>query len=522
MRELRWFTPLFLIISATFVATSALGYYSYRTANRLAALSEHSVKESNHALGVKIIDRIEKVIIDNGRAFFRLVQPENPREFKELWRRIIRVSPMIESVTVLGPDFEILHLVAKQNRKEQAWFRDLMTTRIIPDMDLQGLPLEQHRHLHKTYGGKSYLLAYIRSRSDEDEQDYYFILNYNIRYLVDELIRKEFSEIEASNWVSVIEQEGRVLYGQPVEQKYDFVFEGRFPTTLYRWSMQLAPRQMTTIKSKGRARQLSDLSLIGVALGVIMLGMTVLVVAARKERKANQLKSLFISNVSHELKTPLSLIRMFGELIALRGSEQGVTVKEYAEIIMRESERLTHLIDNVLDFARMERGKISYNFELLNVGTIVTRAVELLKYRCDKAQIELSLQIDEALPQTLADESALTLVVMNLIENAVKYGSPRGGKIWVSVGKNSETSPEEMIVIRVKDEGPGVSADDQKRIFERFYRGETARRGSSRGSGIGLSLVKLVCDAHEGRVTVESVLGQGATFSVYLPIRTNT
>jgi two-component system phosphate regulon sensor histidine kinase PhoR len=229
------------------------------------------------------------------------------------------------------------------------------------------------------------------------------------------------------------------------------------------------------------------------------------------ERKASRLKSEFIANVSHELKTPLSLVRMFGELIATGRHKGEGTAREYAGIITRESERLSHLIDNVLDFARLERGKASYDFAEGHLAEVVERGLDVCRYRIEKEKLRLQTVIEPDLPTVRMDENAMTLLLLNLVDNAVKYGA-EGGELEVAL----RASPG-GVVLGVRDRGPGIPPDEQHRIFERFYRARAARERNVRGSGIGLALVKHIAEAHGGRVEVESAAGRGATFRVFVP-----
>jgi two-component system phosphate regulon sensor histidine kinase PhoR len=248
----------------------------------------------------------------------------------------------------------------------------------------------------------------------------------------------------------------------------------------------------------------------------ILGGIGFLLYAIRKERRANQLKSDFIANVSHELKTPLSLIRMFAELLALGKLKTPEKGREYAEIITRESERLSHLIDNVLDFARIERGKAAYDFKMGDLAEVVARGVDVYRFRLEREGVKLRTEIAEALPPIRLDENAMTLVLLNLLDNAVKYGAGEGdakGEITVRLGEEGGA-----LRLTVADQGPGIEREEQRHIFERFYRARSARGKTSRGSGIGLSLVKHIAEAHGGRVTVDSAPGRGATFIVSLPI----
>ena len=509
----RWFSPLSLIIVAIMVAALALGYYSYHAASRIAAKSEESVESSNRAVGLKLVDRLEKVIIDSDRTLFWMVRLDDPREFTELWRRIVRTSPVVDTVVVLDENREVVHFVSKLAKSSLESFRKIFLERIVPDMELHSLPPYAHKHLHKYYEGSPYLISYIRQRSAG--RDYYIALNMNLPYITNDIFREEFRELVESKLIAVLDEGGRVLYGTPVESYGPFVFEERFPTTLYLWRLQITPREVKILRRGTWAQRAYNIVLVGIAVGVILVGILVLLIAVRKERRANQLKSEFISNVTHELKTPLSLIRMFGELLALGRTADAKTAKEYAEIITRESDRLTRLIDNVLDFARIERGKAAYQFSRGNLTTVVERSLDLWHYRADQSGIKLQTEIEPHLPDTLLDENAMTLLLLNLLENALKYGTDGGGgEISVSLKQH-----EGQLVLRVADQGPGIPKEELSHVFERFYRAKAARLKSTRGSGIGLSLVKHIAEAHGGTVGVESDLGKGSVFEVTIALR---
>jgi two-component system phosphate regulon sensor histidine kinase PhoR len=201
---------------------------------------------------------------------------------------------------------------------------------------------------------------------------------------------------------------------------------------------------------------------------------------------------------------------MFGELLAmgkLKSPEKG---KEYAEIITREAERLSRLIDNVLDFARMERGRVAYEFHAGRLDEVVERSLDVYRHRVEREGLKLTTKIDPDLPETMLDENAMTLLLLNLLENAVKYGK---GEIAVYLTRQGNT-----LRLVVGDQGPGIPTEEHKRIFDRFYRTRQARGTNVRGSGIGLSLVKHIAEAHGGFVTVDSEPGKGAAFIVDIPL----
>jgi two-component system phosphate regulon sensor histidine kinase PhoR len=252
---------------------------------------------------------------------------------------------------------------------------------------------------------------------------------------------------------------------------------------------------------------------IGLALFVIVAALAVVVLAVRRERRVSQLKSEFISNVSHELKTPLSIISMFGELLAMgrvKSPEQG---REYADIIRRESVRLSRLIDSVLDFSKIERGVDVYEFaEGQDLREVVERALEISRHRLDRAGMTLETQLELGLPLVTMDGNALTLAVLNLVDNALKY-AVEGKHLAVRL-----RAVDDRVELEIVDRGPGVPEDEREEVFERFYRSRTVRLKPIRGSGIGLALVKHVAEAHGGDVEVGvGEGGIGACFRLWIP-----
>jgi two-component system phosphate regulon sensor histidine kinase PhoR len=206
---------------------------------------------------------------------------------------------------------------------------------------------------------------------------------------------------------------------------------------------------------------------------------------------------------------------MYGELLQLGKVKTPEKAREYAEIITRESERLTRLIENVLDFSRIERGRAAYEFQLGRLEPVVERSLDVYRHRFEREGVKLTTKLDGELPPMLLDENAMTLLLLNLLENALKYGrAEAGGEISVYL-----TRVGDVLRLVVQDNGPGIPATEHRRIFDRFYRTLSARATNVRGSGIGLSLVKHIAEAHGGTVTVESEPGRGAAFLVDLPLR---
>jgi two-component system, OmpR family, phosphate regulon sensor histidine kinase PhoR len=504
------FSSIYVIVPVVLAAAITLGIYGFKYAAALAASSEQSLVASNQLLGTQTKDRIDNVIVDSDRSLFDLVDVENLADFAKRWSYIVRVSPAIEAALLLNEKYELLSggYQSKRNDSDAKAFRALFMTKILPDLPLADLKLDLHKHMHKEYDGRDYLISFIKKA--HGDRFYYVILKVSLEYVQHNLLPEVLEPLKGKVLFCVRDNEGRLVYGEPVGQPGKFLYEEAFPTTLYLWRLQMAPPGAARLANEESVRRRSEFLLITMMLGTILAGIGFLFYATWKESRANQLKSDFISNVSHELKTPLSLIRMFGELLALGKVKSPEKGKEYAEIITREAERLSRLIDNVLDFARMERGRAAYEFHPGRLDEVVERSLDVYRHRLEREGFKLVTKIDTDLPETLLDENAMTLLLLNLLENAVKYGK---GEIAVYLTRQGN-----KLRLVVGDQGPGIPIDEQRRIFDRFYRSREARGTNVRGSGIGLSLVKHIAEGHGGNVTVDSERGKGAAFIVDIPL----
>jgi two-component system phosphate regulon sensor histidine kinase PhoR len=347
------------------------------------------------------------------------------------------------------------------------------------------------------------------------DRTFYVVIEDDLIHLVNNVFPQFFSVSSSSKRLyQVRDEKGQLRYGAPFGDTVgEPVQETRFVSTVDGWVLRVTQKDMADPGLE--RRKLVDSLLIGGAVTVILSVLTFLGLAIRRERRLNELKSEFISNVSHELKTPLSIISMFGEMLAEGRTKSPEQAHEYAEIIWRESVRLARLIDNVLDFAKIERGMGAYEFAEADIGEVVDRAIELSARRVGSAHMTLDAEIEPDLPALRLDAGAFTLAIMNLIDNAIKYAAA-GKRIALDVRRTGE-----RIVLTVQDWGPGVDPEEHERIFDRFYRGRAIRLAPIRGSGIGLALVQHIARAHGGDAAVTSVPGDGATFRIWLPLKTS-
>ncbi len=249
-----------------------------------------------------------------------------------------------------------------------------------------------------------------------------------------------------------------------------------------------------------------------IVLGVTLFGAYLLWRDVRREVLMARMRSQFVSSVSHELKTPLTAIRMFAETLRLGRAKDPATQEDYLDTIVNESERLTRLLNNVLDFSKIEQGQRIYHPAPASLPEIVRAAVRAMEYPLKQQGFELNIRNDDGLPQVCVDRDAIEQAVLNLLSNAMKYS---GESRTIGLGVHREG---DFAVIQVVDKGVGIDPKDQGRIFEDFYRVPSRENEFLPGTGLGLSLVAHIAKAHGGSVKVESRPGQGSAFSIILPL----
>jgi signal transduction histidine kinase len=232
----------------------------------------------------------------------------------------------------------------------------------------------------------------------------------------------------------------------------------------------------------------------------------------RRELQMAEMRSQFVSSVSHELKTPLTAIRMFAETLRLGRSRNPEAQQEYLETIVNESERLTRLLNNVLDFSKIETGRMVYRPKQASLEDIVRAAARTVQYPLSQEGFELNLNIEDGLPEACVDRDAIEQAILNLLSNAMKY-SGDARTIELSLMRHNGDA-----VIRVKDHGMGIDPLQQEKIFDKFYRVSSQENERITGTGLGLALAAHIVKAHGSRIEVESLPGQGSTFSIHLPL----
>lgn len=296
--------------------------------------------------------------------------------------------------------------------------------------------------------------------------------------------------------------------GKPeVTRKLDDVFRG----------MALGIKfQGTTVEAIGRRWVMQSFLILGV-LSLLMIGGLVLTYrSVSKEMALAHLKSDFVSNVSHELRTPLALIRLYAETLELGRITTQEKKEEYYRIIRKESERLTSLINNILDFSRIEAGRKEYDFRETDIAELVRNTLDAYRYQIEQQGFAFEQQIDSSIPAVRVDREAIARALVNLVNNALKYSANEkfiGVKLYRA---------DDKLKLEVVDRGIGITRREQSKIFEKFYRTGDPLVHNTKGSGLGLSLVRHITKAHGGEVEVESTPGKGSKFVLSLPLVATT
>ena len=264
--------------------------------------------------------------------------------------------------------------------------------------------------------------------------------------------------------------------------------------------------------SSRRQQRVVRLGMIAALLVIILVGLVVIARAVSREVEIARLKSDFVSSVSHELRTPLTTIRIMAEMLALGAVPSGDKQAEYHRNIVSEAERLTRLINNVLDFARIEEGRKKFQYGMGDIGDAVYEVERITGDYARKEGFTLTTTVDRDLPATAFDRDAIIQALINLMSNAVKYS--RDDKRIEMGARNDRDS----IVLWVQDHGPGIDSKEIPHLFERFYRGGDHMTREVGGTGLGLSIVQHIVAAHRGQVGVESKPGEGSLFEIVLPV----
>jgi signal transduction histidine kinase len=318
--------------------------------------------------------------------------------------------------------------------------------------------------------------------------------------------------LEAATIVAIVDRDGRPVWSRGSLDHAAPILTLPFGKSLPGWRIAVYRAPGASPGESVRRQVMLFTAAFGLLLVMIAAGVVTTWRLVRRETEMARLKADFVANVSHDLKTPLSVIRMFAETLELGRVRDDATRREYYRVMTQESERLSRLIENVLDFSRIEGGRRVYARRPTAVEPLIRETLEAFSYPLTQQGFKVDVDVAADLPEIPGDGEALGQALANLVDNAIKYSGDRKS-IRVEARVHGD-----RLAISVSDDGVGIPREEQKRIFEKFYRVGASDTQGRRGSGVGLALVRHIVDAHGGDVDVDSRPGEGSRFTIRLPL----
>jgi two-component system phosphate regulon sensor histidine kinase PhoR len=329
---------------------------------------------------------------------------------------------------------------------------------------------------------------------------------------INDIVGKKLSDIAQNDFILTVTalSSGRQLYSTAPGSSG--AFSHQRPLWIFPDHVVKIRLNGVTIEEAAQERYRRNMALIVILDIVLLAGALFVYRLIRKEMELVALKSDFVSNVSHELRTPLALIRMFTETLEMKRVRTEKKKQEYYTIILHETERLTRLINNILNFSRMESHSRKFTFRPVNINGMISSVMAIYSYQLERLQFTVETSLEKDLPDIRADEEAIAEALHNLIDNAIKYS---GEDKFLRV---ASLRSDNAVQISVQDHGIGIPQEYHSKIFEKFFRISQGLVHTAKGSGLGLAIVQHIVKSHEGTITINSEHGKGSTFIITLPI----
>jgi two-component system phosphate regulon sensor histidine kinase PhoR len=448
-----------------------------------------------------VLFSVNQHLLDVASAWAAQTENELP---KRRFERIIATNPSIASIIVADTSLNSFSAFPAAASSYAALFRDQSGTvaRLIRYRDLS------YQKLEPIVTSDSTLLMLFAPASAPAA-----VIGIVVR--TDRFIRdiagKKLSEIAQNDLILAVSTRstGSIIYSTASRSNAPFTHER--PLWIFPDHVVKIRLNGVTIEEAARARFERNMALIILLDAVLLAGAFFVYRLIRREMELVALKSDFVSNVSHELRTPLALIRMFTETLEMKRVRTEKKKQEYYSIILHETERLTRLINNILNFSRMESKTRRYTFKPADINSIVQSVMTVYSYQLERLGFTVEQQLDPSLPLLPADEEALTEALHNLIDNAVKYSAERK---YLRIATRTADNAVQIII---EDRGIGIAQQHHSRIFEKFYRVSQGLVHTAKGSGLGLAIVQHIVQSHGGTITITSTIGSGSTFTISLP-----
>ena len=472
-----------------------LSYLQYRSLTELQNKTKGAFKD-NLRQGLTLVERQMKQRLEDIAA--QTLNPISnlqlsPEEIEKYSANIKRTHPEIEEVFVFArinraeftpAQSQILSIFEESQRAQNF-------------LDANRKYLFAHRYLFYPLNGQNDFAGVLLKEG--------FVRDNLIAGTVTPLIASHTPTMAAT----ISDENQRVLYSNGPPQG-GYLLETSFDRPFSNWKAAVGLKN-TNIDALARNSFLHSAGATVLVLVVLLCGIALTIRATDREARLAQAKSNFVSNVSHELKTPLSLLTLFSEILELDRVTSEEKKIEYYGIIRHETQRLNKMIDNILDFSKIEAGRKTYNFTAADIAPVIESVLSSYRYQIVNSGFEVQTKLQPDLPAVVIDRDAMTQAISNLVDNAIKYS---GDVKQLSV--TTERRGAEL-AIELTDHGIGIPRTEQAKVFEKFYRVGNGLVHDVKGSGLGLALVKHIIEAHHGTISVESDVGKGSRFTILLP-----
>lgn len=491
-----------LIFVAVFAAAAVLAALGYLSLRRWEVAAERQLREQARDSAAMAAEKVEMAVIraeQDGVAALQAValEPGFGPESVEAWRTR---NPLFGAVYLCDRHGRVLY-PTRLSRDDA-----LVIAALRAEISERLWELGGRRHLEAR--GQVILAAVIPGSS---RGPLLVGLRRDAEALHREVLEKTLGGAEGKSTLAVLDGEGRPVFtSRPLESAQP-VLTVPFGEALPAWRVALYEPAGLSPRDMVRRQTMFFTGACALLLVVIAAGLVATYRLGQRESEVARLKSDFVANVSHDLKTPLSLIRMFAETLEMGRVPDESRRREYYGVLTRESERLSRLIDNVLDFSRIESGRQRYDIAPGPVEPVIHEVLESFRHPLHQQGFRLDVSIAPDLPDVPLDAEAVKQALANLLDNAMKYSADRR---HIAVAARPE---RDGVAVEVADEGIGIPVPERERIFEKFYRIGRSETQGRRGSGVGLALVKHIVEAHGGRVTVDAPPGGGSRFTLHLP-----
>lgn len=438
-------------------------------------------------------------------ALVAILELKAPELVPEMQRQLLRGQWELSAEQV---DYFLERLAAQSNTPQKT-----SETEFLAHFRLAQALEEKFQHQGPLRPGEVYALAFTRGPANY--QTYYTQwaapgepetlvgLSVNLEWVQQKLLPQSLAGL------GMLQQARLVASGSKDANPVDggvvnAAFKGAFPF----WELAIEPASGAGLAASSRDTLIFELSTV-LVLSLLVLSVSLLIRDVFRQMEMGRLRADFVSGISHELKTPLTLIRLYGETLLEGGEFPEAERRGYYQVITREGERLTRLIEKVLDFSRIDRDRKQYHLQEGDLAATIAGAVQIYGEYLKRRGFSIETDFTPRLPPARFDPEAVSQAVLNLLDNAAKY-SAESKFVGVRL-----LAREDRVIFEVEDHGIGIPASEQEKLFEQFYRAPGAT--GKGGYGLGLYLVKHIMDAHEGRVEVESEAGRGSRFRLIFP-----